>query len=152
MDAVPLDASGRVGNAHQTHLKFAKATADANPPERELEKSFDDRGGKRRVTGPIEYANDGNPLTAWAIDIGPERSNMPRKAVFVLDKPLRGPGIDVQQVLAATRYVTPAFEIIDSRIKDWKIKFEDTVADNGSSAGFVLGGEAKSDEEQHEGR
>ncbi|MBV9120257.1 MAG: 2-keto-4-pentenoate hydratase, partial [Chloroflexi bacterium] len=46
---------------------------------------------------------------------------------FVLDQPLRGPGVNVGQVLAATRYVTPAFEIIDSRIKDWKIKFEDTV-------------------------
>jgi len=62
---------------------------------------------------------------------------------FVLDKPLRGPGVNVAQVLAATRYVTPAFEIIDSRIKDWKIKFEDTVADNGSSARCVLGSEQR---------
>jgi 2-keto-4-pentenoate hydratase len=62
---------------------------------------------------------------------------------FVLDKPLRGPGVNVAQVLAATRYVTPAFEIIDSRIKDWKIKFEDTVADNGSSARYVLGSEQR---------
>jgi 2-keto-4-pentenoate hydratase len=62
---------------------------------------------------------------------------------FVLDKPLRGPGVNIAQVLAATRYVTPAFEIIDSRIKDWKIKFEDTVADNGSSARYVLGSERR---------
>lgn len=62
---------------------------------------------------------------------------------FVLDKPLSGPGVNVAQVLAATRYVTPAFEIIDSRIKDWKFKYEDTVADNGSSARFVLGGRQK---------
>ena len=62
---------------------------------------------------------------------------------FVLDKPLRGPGVNIAQVLAATRYVTPAFEIIDSRIKDWKIKFEDTVADNGSSARYVLGSEQR---------
>lgn len=62
---------------------------------------------------------------------------------FVLDKPLKGPGVNVAQVLAATRYVTPAFEIIDSRIKDWKIKFEDTVADNGSSARYVLGSEQR---------
>ena len=66
---------------------------------------------------------------------------------FVLDKPLRGPGVNVAQVLAATRYVTPAFEIIDSRIKDWKIKFEDTVADNGSSARYVLGTEQRPVEE-----
>src|SRR5437763_7578995 len=66
---------------------------------------------------------------------------------FVLDKPLRGPGVNIAQVLAATRFVTPAFEIIDSRIKDWKIKFEDTVADNGSSARFVLGSEQRPVEE-----
>src|SRR2546428_2409451 len=62
---------------------------------------------------------------------------------FVLDKPLRGPGVNVAQVLAATRYVTPAFEIIDSRIKEWKFKYQDTVADNGSSARFVLGSEQR---------
>ncbi|HVT30850.1 MAG TPA: DUF1553 domain-containing protein, partial [Lacipirellulaceae bacterium] len=68
------------------------ATADVNPPERELDKIFDDRSGRRRVTGPIEYANDGNVLTAWGIDVGPGRSNVPRKAVFTLDKPLDGAG------------------------------------------------------------
>ena len=41
-------------------------------------------------------------------------------------------------MLDATDYVVPAIEIIDSRIADWQIKFEDTVADNGSSAGAVL--------------
>ena len=63
-----------------------------NPPERELEKIFDDLSGERRVTGPIEFANDGNNLTAWGIDIGPGRSNVPRKAVFTLDKPLEAAG------------------------------------------------------------
>ena len=57
-----------------------------------MDKIFDDRSGKRRVTGPIEYAIDGNNLTAWGIDIGPGRSNVPRKAVFTLDKPLEAPG------------------------------------------------------------
>jgi 2-keto-4-pentenoate hydratase len=62
---------------------------------------------------------------------------------FVLAKTLRGPGVDVAQVLAATRYVTPSFEIIDSRIRDWKLKLADTIADNGSSAAFVLGTQNK---------
>jgi len=73
-------------------LKIAKATADVNPPERELEKAFDDLSGKRRVTGPIEFANDGNDLTAWGIDIGPVRGNVPRKAVFTFEKPLEAAG------------------------------------------------------------
>ncbi|MGG1659115.1 2-keto-4-pentenoate hydratase [Brevibacillus sp. NRS-1366] len=59
---------------------------------------------------------------------------------FVLKKDLHGPGVSVADVIEATAYVVPAFEVIDSRIRDWKIKFEDTVADNGSSARAILGG------------
>lgn len=58
---------------------------------------------------------------------------------FVLKEDLKGPGVTAEDVLAATDYVMPAIEIIDSRITDWQFKFEDTVADNGSSAGAVLG-------------
>ncbi|MER2108287.1 MAG: fumarylacetoacetate hydrolase family protein [Solibacillus sp.] len=59
---------------------------------------------------------------------------------FVLKEDVKGPGVTEQQIIEATDYVVPAFEIIDSRIADWKIKFEDTVADNGSSAYAILGG------------
>jgi 2-keto-4-pentenoate hydratase len=62
------------------------------------------------------------------------------EVAFVLGKDLRGPGVDFAQALAATRFVIPAFEIIDSRIENWRIKLQDTVADNGSSARYVLGG------------
>lgn len=58
---------------------------------------------------------------------------------FVLKKDLIGPGVTMNDVIEATDYVVPALEIIDSRIKDWQIKFEDTVADNGSSAGAIIG-------------
>ncbi|MES2535097.1 MAG: 2-oxopent-4-enoate hydratase [Pseudomonadota bacterium] len=58
---------------------------------------------------------------------------------FVLRHDLLGPGITNADVLRATEYVLPCFEIVDSRIRDWKIKIQDTVADNGSSAAFVLG-------------
>ena len=63
---------------------------------------------------------------------------------FILNKDLIGPGITGPQVLAATECVMPAFEIVDSRVTDWKIKIEDTVADNGSAAAFVLGDNAVS--------
>lgn len=63
---------------------------------------------------------------------------------FVLKKDLKGPGVTVEEVVAATDYVLPAFEIIDSRIRDWEINFEDTVADNGSSAGAIFGETQKS--------
>lgn len=58
---------------------------------------------------------------------------------FVLKRDLTGPGVTMNDVIDATDYVVPALEIIDSRIKDWQIKFEDTVADNGSSAGAIIG-------------
>lgn len=58
---------------------------------------------------------------------------------FVLERPLRGPGIRPVDVLAATRWVLPSLEIIDSRIADWKIQLADTVADNASYGRVVLG-------------
>ncbi|MGQ0636635.1 MAG: PSD1 and planctomycete cytochrome C domain-containing protein [Planctomycetaceae bacterium] len=68
-------------------IKFVKATADANPEEKELDAKFDDKSGKRRVTGPIEFAIDGKDETAWTTDLGPGRRNLPRKAVFVAEGP-----------------------------------------------------------------
>lgn len=58
---------------------------------------------------------------------------------FVLRRRLAGPGITCDDVLEATEYVSVCFEIIDSRIRDWRIRIQDTVADNGSSARVVLG-------------
>jgi 2-keto-4-pentenoate hydratase len=63
---------------------------------------------------------------------------------FVLGADLTGPGITVQDVLDATEYISVCFEIIDSRIIDWRILLQDTVADNGSSARVVLGEERHS--------
>ncbi len=58
---------------------------------------------------------------------------------FCLKRPLKGPGVTIADVYNATDWVAPAIEIVDSRIKDWKIKLVDTIADNGSSAKLVLG-------------
>jgi 2-keto-4-pentenoate hydratase len=62
---------------------------------------------------------------------------------FILDHELHGPGVTPTDVLAATRFVVPALEIIDSRIEGWKIKLCDTIADNASSARIVLGNSPK---------
>ena len=69
-------------------VKFAKATADFDNAEKPLEAEFEDRSGKKRVYGPVDYAIDGNDDTAWGIDSGPGRRNQARKAVFVPDKPI----------------------------------------------------------------
>jgi len=59
---------------------------------------------------------------------------------FVLKEDLKGPGVTLTEVIRCTEGLIPALEIIDSRIRDWKIKLPDTVADNASSARIVLGG------------
>ncbi len=58
---------------------------------------------------------------------------------FFLKTDLQGPNVSEQDVMAATEYIAPAIEIIDSRIENWQFQFQDTVADNGSSAGTVIG-------------
>ena len=58
---------------------------------------------------------------------------------FLLKKDLQGPGVTAADVLAATEGVMACFEIVDSRIQDWKIRIQDTVADNASCGVFVLG-------------
>jgi 2-keto-4-pentenoate hydratase len=61
------------------------------------------------------------------------------EVAFVLGDTLPGEGCTEADVLAATEAVAPAIELIDSRIRDWDIRIGDTIADNASSAGYVLG-------------
>jgi 2-oxo-hept-3-ene-1,7-dioate hydratase len=73
-----------------------------------------------------------------------ERFCIPRVEVelaFVLNKPLRGPGVRLTDVLNATEYVVPALEIVDARVQNPR-KIFDTIADNGAAAGIVMGGRA----------
>ncbi len=58
---------------------------------------------------------------------------------FILSEDLPGAGCTEDDVLAATEALVPSIELIDTRITDWKIALCDTIADNASSAGFVLG-------------
>lgn len=58
---------------------------------------------------------------------------------FMLQADLQGPGVTRDDVLAATEWVAPCFEIVDSRIRDWQIRIQDTVADNASCGVFVVG-------------
>jgi 2-keto-4-pentenoate hydratase len=58
---------------------------------------------------------------------------------FVMERDLAGPGVDGVAALRAVAGAVPAIEIIDSRIADWQIKLPDTIADNASSARYMLG-------------
>ena len=65
------------------------------------------------------------------------------EVALVLARDLDNPRATLHDVMAATAYVLPAIEIVDSRIADWAITLADTVADNASSAAFVLGCEPR---------
>jgi len=68
---------------------------------------------------------------------------------LLLKHGLQGPGVTADDVLAATEFIAPCFEIVDSRIAGWDIRIVDTVADNASCGVFVLGS-ARSDPRQHD--
>lgn len=86
-------------------------------------------------------------LVEGDIDIAAHGLIQPRaeaEIAFILKSPLNGPGVTPEQVIDATEAIAPCFEIVDSRIQDWKIGIIDTIADNASCGVFVLG-EARAD-------
>ena len=80
--------------------------------------------------------NEGEPVDTSKL-IAPRAE---AEVAFILKRDLTGPGVTAADVLRATDCVMPCFEIVDSRIKDWKIKIQDTVADNASCGVLTLGG------------
>lgn len=76
------------------------------------------------------------------IDVAAHKLIQPRaeaEIAFILEAPLNGPGVTAADVIEATEAIAPCFEIVDSRIENWKIGIVDTVADNASCGVFVLG-------------
>ena len=96
-----VDATRTDSAAKPEKVKISHATADFNQPVKDLEPAFDDKKGKRRITGPIDFAIDGDDTTAWGIDAGPGLRNQPRVAVFNTAQPV---GFDGGTVL--TFYLT----------------------------------------------
>ena len=86
VEAAPANAPDKLEK-----VKIAQATADVNPAEAPLDPIFEDKSGKQRVIGPVEYAIDDKEETAWGTDIGPGLRNQPRKAVFRVEKPIANP-------------------------------------------------------------
>jgi 2-keto-4-pentenoate hydratase len=84
----------------------------------------------------------GDMVVPNASEVGRARVLQPRveaEIAFVLKHDLKGGSVSAEDVIAATEYVCPALEICGSRIVDWNIKIEDTIADNASSGLIVLG-------------
>lgn len=83
--------------------------------------------------------NEGEPIPVKSM-IAPRAE---AEVAFVLKHDLEGPGVTAADVLRATDYVIPCFEIVDSRIRDWKIRIQDTVADNASCGVLTLGSQRR---------
>lgn len=84
--------------------------------------------------------NEGEPVLVDSL-IAPKAE---AEVAFLLKRDLEGPGVTAADVLRATECVMPCFEIVDSRITDWKIKIQDTVADNASCGVLTLSGQRRS--------
>jgi 2-oxopent-4-enoate/cis-2-oxohex-4-enoate hydratase len=87
------------------------------------------------LTDRMRYASGGE-MPIGKLLIQPRAEG---EIAFLLARDLTGPGVTNGDVLAATECVMPCFEVVDSRIEAWKIRIQDTVADNASSGLFVLG-------------
>ncbi len=83
---------------------------------------------------------DGGTLNAASV-IQPKAEG---EVAFVMGRDFDNPRATAVDLMAAIAYALPAIEIVDSRLKDWKITIADTVADNASSAFFVLGSQPQS--------
>lgn len=89
------------------------------------------------LTDKMLYPN-GGPMPISEQLIQPRAEG---EIAFKLKADLHGPGVTNDDVVGATDYVMACFEVVDSRIRDWNVKIQDTVADNASCGLFVLGEE-----------
>ncbi len=110
-------------------------------------------GAKLGLTSRAKQESMGvhEPLYAWLTDrmlvpleaplgLGPLiHPRAEPEIVFVLERDLAGPGVSAQVVLDATAAVCCGLEIIDSRYADFRFTLADVIADNASSARFILG-------------
>lgn len=87
-----VQAVDKQDRAKTLQVKIVKAAADYGNAERPLEPNFDDKSGKARFTGPVEFAFDAKDETAWGIDEGPGRRNAPRVAIFIPENPVEMAG------------------------------------------------------------
>ncbi len=91
LSEIEVEVSDAKSPDKKTKLKFKAALADYGNPEQPLGRMFDDRTQTKRITGPVGFAIDGRNETAWGIDAGPGRRNVPRTAVFIAEKPVATP-------------------------------------------------------------
>ena len=118
-------AEGRVVKGHKVGLTSAAMQKQLGVDQPDFGHLLDDMFYLENM--PI-------PMDVWL------QPRIEPEVAFVLGKPLQGPGVTIADAIRAVDFVLPAIELVDSRVKDWKISIIDTIADNASSGGVVLGG------------
>lgn len=139
-------------------LRKARATRTPIPPPSKTYPSLDVKGAfeVQRITVQNAISKDGDRLVGYKLgniakvmqdafgldqpDYGFLLASVELEPAFVLKKHLRGPNVTAADVINAVDYAIPAVEIIDSRVENWAIGLEDTLADNGSTGAVILGG------------
>ena len=92
-------------------IKIVKATADLRLPETILP----DDPKKKKKTGPIEFAIDGNDDTAWGIDAGPGLRNQPHNAVFQAEAPISNPSGTLLTFYLSQKHAVGSSDIADNQ-------------------------------------
>jgi len=65
------------------------------------------------------------------------------EVALVMDKDMKKKNASMTELISSVAYAVAAIEIVGSRIENWNIKIQDTIADNASGGMFVLGNEPK---------
>lgn len=89
------------------------------------------------LTADMEFG-DGEPITGTLL-----QPRVEAEIAFVLDRNLDEEALTIGHVVRSVAYALPAIEVVDSRVRDWKISIYDTIADNASAGAFVVGGEPR---------
>jgi len=115
--------------------------------EREIGKKIGLTSRRMQKTFAVDQPDYGHITDAMIVDEGSPvilseliQPKIEAEIGFILERDLIGPGITALDVLRCTAGAMPTFEVIDSRIRDWKITIHDTIADNASIGRVVAGG------------
>jgi 2-keto-4-pentenoate hydratase len=139
-----IDLSFTVADAYEVQMRNVKRWADSGRAVSGKKIGLTSRGMQEQlgVDEPdyghlfddMDRSRDGKIPTSELL-----QPKIEAEIAFILKEDLSGGKVTAEDVLDATEYVVCAFEVVDSRIKDWKLKLPDTVADNASSGRYVLG-------------
>lgn len=128
--------------AHWTGMRLARGEKIAGRKIGLTSKAIQQQLGVSEPDYGTLWQSSFYPATGGRVEIPAADFMQPRlegEVAFLIGKPLRGPQVSPEDVLAATEACALGVEIVASRIADWRIKLVDTIADNASYGGFTLG-------------